>query len=287
MPTSHVRHPSPVNQFYRLEFDELTRKYVKRSRWNHTHVINGIVRNYDGVLCMAAGGAVALDAHTGGGIRTSPGVIHDRQSDRSGGIGVDDVAKAWASFGHTFLTPDYCDRYGVVDLIQELRHVEIGVDYRKVPYDLQVQKGGQFDHAISLDDISGSQVFRYDSLDVAGRWTLLEPYLVAAEALALRVRGTKKRLFVGVTKVRPAMAMVYHVDIRPLAGHKTRAYGLFSVKNGVITGIEMHTTPGFSVLAEARHTYPWPGHPSQDLVRITSTGKLNGRWVRSHWTREV
>lgn len=58
------------------------------------------VRQLDGSAwagsgCMGAAAAMALDAYTRGGIRVSMHAIRANQSDRSGGIGLDDVAEAW------------------------------------------------------------------------------------------------------------------------------------------------------------------------------------------------
>lgn len=284
--TAHVRHPVPVNQLYRLEFDEIQRIYIKRGRWNHTHVINGKTVAFDGALCMAAAGAVNLNAHTSGAQRVNAGTIHDRQADRSGGIGVTDVAVAFRSFSQTLLTPDDFDRSDVIEALRERRHVTIGLNYRHLAFAEQVQKGGLFDHAISLNDVSGSMVYRFDSLDTNGRWRSIEPYLVAAEALAKRVRGTSRRLFVGVSKVRPALGIAYHVTIRPLAGHPTRQYGIYTIKNGAIVAMKTGTTKGFSALAGHRATFPWAGHPSQDLIQITSGG-FAGRWIPAHWAAEI
>lgn len=232
MPTSHVRHPVPVNQFYRLDYDEVAKRYVKTTRWNHAHPnANGVLTYWDGFLCMAGEGAVALDAHTGGAIRSTPGAIHDRQSDNLGGIGVDDVADAFATHGQTLLTPDNVSRYDVIAYLRERRHVAIGVDYGSLPYELRLQQPGDFDHAIGLDDLSGDQVFRYDTLDTNPRWKPLEAYLDAAEALALRVRGTKGRLFVGVTRVRPALTAI--VEYRVVISGYTP---LYSAPNGTKLG---------------------------------------------------
>lgn len=290
MPTSHVHHPNPVNQFFRLDRSGPSAPWAKTTRWNHRHAnANGTVINWDGYLCMAAGGAVALDAQTGGRLRVNAGAIHDRQSDKMGGIGVDDVADAFTTYGQTLWTPDNATRYDVLDWLRQRRHVEIGVDYRHLAYAEQIQKNGQFDHAISLDDLSGSQAFKFDSLDTNGRWRPVEPYLVAAEALALRERGTKGRLFVGVTKVRPALAQLYHLYCHPVPPATSRKYAVFTLnkaETAIVSGRIETTRTGWSADATDRRMVPYPGHPSQDIVRII-TGKFAGWWVRSYWAREI
>lgn len=237
MPTSHVRHPRPLNQFYRLDRDTPTSPWVKTTRWNHTHAqATGSVINWDGYLCMAAAGAVALDAHTAGRYQFSAGQIHDRQNDMMGGIGVDDVKTAWAAFGQVFITPDGFDRTELVRVLRARVHVVIGVDYSALPLELRVQKPGLFDHAINLDDIDGSQTYRYDSLDTVGRWKPLEPYLDAAEALALRVRRTKASLFVGLTKQRAALNSLDTYRVVIDGNTTTRRTPLYHTPNGARAG---------------------------------------------------
>lgn len=287
MPTRHVRGPAPINQFYRLDRDTPTSPWRKTTRWNHTHPnAKGIVTAWDGLLCMAGEGAVALDAHTGGTTRSTPGSIHDRQGDQLGGIGVDDVAAAFRTYGQTLLIPDKVSRYDLGDLIDERRHCAVAIDYRELPYADRVQKPGLFDHAIGFDDRSGDQLFRNDTLDTDGRWRNLAGYLHAAEALALRIRGTKGSLFVGVTRIRPALSQVYHVVIHPPAGTRYQKFGIYIVRDGRVVGTEVHRTEGFSATAENRQTLPWGVHPRQDLVQLTSS-KRSGQWVRATWALEI
>lgn len=291
---TNVHHPAPINQFYRLDYDEIRKAYVKTSRWNHQHLINGRYINYDGVLCMATAGAVALDAHTGGRIRVSPGQIHDHQGDLSGGIGVDDVQKSWANgWSQTLLTPA---NYGWDDIMQvvkvQRRNVVLGLDYEDVPYDYQVQKGGTFDHAINVDDYRGTdgRILRYDSLDTKAVWTPQSAYRKAAETLALRVRGNRGQLFCGLTAVRPLISVdSWNVSVHPQKGTpgypSNRYFGLYTVVNDIVTSVITRRTGGFSATADLRNFYTYPGHSRQELVRLTS-GFLKGKYVRAGYIVE-
>ncbi len=232
-----IHHPTPVNQFYRLDRDTPTGPLVKTSRWNHQHVINGVLRNFDGVLCMAGEGAVALDAHTLGASRSSPGKLHDFQDDRSGGIGVTDVDVAWhRGWSQDLLTPDWYNWNDIIYAVRvQRRHAVIAVDYDYVPYEYQVQKDGSFDHAIGIDDFraSDSRILRYDTLDTKAVWTPQSAYRTAAEQIALRIRGTKERLFVGLTKTRPLIvaAVKYRVACTGGTAHPT---GLWNTPYGSV-----------------------------------------------------
>jgi hypothetical protein len=200
-----IYHPQPINQFNRLVYDpNVLAAHTKGTAWND--VIAG--HDFDSENCMASEGAVALDAHTGGAIRTSPTVIRQYGGDYSGGMGVDDVDKAWNDhFNRDLLTPADYSWADVIAAVKARRHVIIGVNYSDVPYTYQVQKGGRFDHAIGIDDFRSTDgyVLRYDSLDVKALWVPQSAYKAAAEALAKRVRGTTGSLFVGLTAVRPLL----------------------------------------------------------------------------------
>jgi hypothetical protein len=200
-----IHHPAPINQFCRLEYDEVHKTYVKTTRWND--IVNG--HNFDGENCMAAEGAVALDAHTQGKTRTSPAGIRNYQDDFSGGIGVDDVQTAWARhFGQTLLTPRDFDWNDVMYAIRaEHRHVALGADYRFVPDAYKRQLPGNFDHALGVDDYRSSDgaILIYDSLSTASHWQPQSSVKAAVEALALRVRGSRAQLFAGLTAKRPVL----------------------------------------------------------------------------------
>ncbi len=249
--------PAPVNQFYQLDRDTPTSPYVKTNRWNHIHAnASGNVSNWDPYLCMAGEGAVALDAHTQGRYRFSPGSIHDRQSDRLGGIGVDDVADAFATVGQTLLTPDYYSWADTLTAVKGRRHVAIGVDYGKVPYEYQSQKGGDFSHALGIDEYrsSDSRVLVYDTLATNPRWWPQSAIRPAAEALALQERGNAGRLFVGLTMQRPAIEPSWLVTI---SGY----VNLYGVPNGSRVG------------AVSKATYR------------CSRSKVSGEWWYRIWTK--
>lgn len=52
--------------------------------------------------CTVAAGVMALDDYTGGALRPTTTELRARQRDQSGGIGLDDIAVAWRSYGYTF-----------------------------------------------------------------------------------------------------------------------------------------------------------------------------------------
>jgi hypothetical protein len=222
-----VHHPAPLNQFYRLDYDEIAKRYVKTTRWNHSHIRNGMTINYDSVDCMVSAGAILLDAHTGGSKRTTPGAIHDHQDDMVGGVGVDDVRVSWSrGWGEVLYTPADFDWADTIYAVRTQRRCAIvGVDYDYVPYDYQVQKGGSFDHAIVLEDYrsTDARLRRYDSLDANPAWVPQSAYKAAAEALALRVRGSRARLFVAFTRSRPLLTaeVLYRVACVGGSAHPT------------------------------------------------------------------
>lgn len=209
MPTSHVAHPGPINQFYRLDKASPTSPWVKTTPWNHTHRdANGVMRDWDGYLCMAAGGGVLADASTGGRVRYSPGQVHDAQNDNLGGIGVDDVKLALKRLGgiDVFIPANTSFDDMVARVHLERRHALFGVDYRHIPYSVQLQHPGNFDHAMNLDDVDGQWGLFYDSLGTHPIWRLLSDVKPGAEALALRERGTRGSLFASFSPSRPALS---------------------------------------------------------------------------------
>lgn len=207
--TDHVRHPAPVNQFSRLDRDSPTAPWVKTTPWNHTHTnAAGQLIDWDGYLCMASEGAVMADAATGGRLHYSPGQVHDHQHDNMGGIGIDDVKVALDSLaGIQVLTPGDFNWPETIAAVRARRHVGIGVDYRKVPEQFQLQQPGNFDHALGIDDYRDSDgwILVYDSLGTHPRWQPQNSVRAAAEGLAARVRGTSGSLFVGLTGIRPPL----------------------------------------------------------------------------------
>jgi hypothetical protein len=114
--------------------------------------------------CMAAVGAMALDAYTGGRIRVSGAEIRRRQSDQRGGIDLGDVAKAWSTFGERFTV-----RRVAWSKVLELARsgVAIPVDYGKVGR-YSSQPSFTEGHALYLQGVSGGRddvaVVVYDPL---------------------------------------------------------------------------------------------------------------------------
>lgn len=205
MMASMPNYPDPINQFNRLVYvsgTPPTGSYVLGSRWNNMH--NG--QNWDGRNCSAASGAVLIDAHTGGRIKSNPVQIRNHQSDWSGGIGWDDVNEAWADLwpGNQLILPN-ADWADVIAALKEGRAVGVQYDYDQVQYGYQCQKGGTFDHAGVLAGFraSDARVLYYDPLCRHATWVPQYVVRTGAEKLALAQRGTKSKLFVALTKVMP------------------------------------------------------------------------------------
>lgn len=293
--TGHVRHPAPVNQFARLDRATPTSPYVKTTPWNHVHTnSNGALIDWDGLLCMAAEGAVLLDAHTDGAHHYSPGQIHDHQHDNLGGIGVNDVAVAALNLGGWGIpTPAEYNRYDVLNAVRARRHVAIGVDYRVVPYAYQLQHPGNFDHALGIDDIRDSDgwLLVYDSLGANPRWVPQSAVFPAAEALAMRVRGTKQSLFVGLSKARAALVVptTYRAVIYPVDGYRIREFAVYTVSGGKIVHREWERTAGSSYACTSPTTLPWPSHNPPTSIRVVKlkAGKYEGKYVSANFARSV
>lgn len=285
---TQVHHPAPINQFYRLDYDEVHKTYVKTTRWNN--VVNG--HNFDAENCMAAAGAVALDAHTGGRKRTSPAGIRNYQDDFSGGIGVDDVQDAWwRHFGETLYVPSGQSFSEVVAAVKARRHAVIGVVYNVMPDAYQAQLPGNFDHALNIDDVqSDGDLLVYDSLRTKPIWMPQSAVRAAAESLALRARGTAGSLFVGYTAVRPL--------IKPVAYHALLPAGTFFVYDakGYVSG-----TGGGTILDRTPETRgegwvpctpvpqrvsDWPDHVDRKIVRVTK-GIYEGRYLSASYAQPI
>lgn len=216
--------PAPINQFYRLDYDETRDRYFKTTPWNN--VVNG--HDFDPENCMAAEGAVALDAHTSGRLTTSPAGIRNWQTDFSGGIGVDDVQDAWQRhFGQTFWTPRGFSWADCVYAARQGRHVAFAADYSVYPYPLQVNHS--FDHALGLDAYRSSdgEVLIFDSLGTGPRWLPQAGNRHAAESLAAKHGRGPGDLFVGITAIRPLIGVTRyrvtitgHVDLYAKPGDK-------------------------------------------------------------------
>lgn len=67
---------------------------------------------------------------------------------------------------------------------------------------------------------------------------------------------------------------------------KYRYFGVYTVSGGRITGSSTARTGGFSADCSAPRLYPWSGHTSQTLVRITS-GSRAGLYVRHEYADEA
>lgn len=202
-----LNYPDPINQFNRLSHvsgPEPTGTYALGSRWNNIH--NG--SNYDGRNCTAAVGAIAVDAHTGGRIKSSPPKIRNAQLDWSGGIGLDDVNYAIRRlYGSDYMMelPGSFDWADVIAALKARRFVAIQGDYDQIPYSYQAQKGGTFDHAFGLGGYrsSDARVLLYDPLAKRAVWVPQYVIRGAAEKLALAQRGSRGRLFAGLTRPMP------------------------------------------------------------------------------------
>jgi hypothetical protein len=117
--------------------------------------------------------------------------------------------------------------------VRARRHVAIAVDYEKVPYQYQEQKGGTFDHALGIDRYRASDgaILLYDTLGTNPKWVPQSAVRPAAEYIATRIRGSAGRLFVGLTGVRPLILtdVRYRVQI---SGYTN----LYSAPNGTRVG---------------------------------------------------
>lgn len=284
-----IRHPNPINQFYRLDKDTPTGPWVKTTRWNN--IFKG--HNWDSENCMAAEIAVLVDAHTNGGIHTGPAGIRNWQDDFSGGIGVDDGAvAAKRHFGLSIPYPSGYDRNDVRAAVKARRHVSMAVDYRFVPEQFQLQQPGNFDHAIGLDDWRASDgwFLRYDSLATRAEWVPPEAVFPAAEHLATRSGRSSSSLFIAVSNIRPILAAAYDVTIRPLAGQKYRTFTRYFVQNGQITALDEGVrTGGFTTLCTPpKSILSKSGKRFVNLVQITKpvSGSAYDRWwVDEDWSK--
>lgn len=200
-----ANYPDPINQFNRLILvsgTAPTGSYKLGSAWNNVH--NG--SDYDGRNCTAAMGAVAIDAHTGGRIQSNPAQIRNAQYDWSGGIGLDDVNVAWSRLwpGNQLILPQAHDWSDVIASVRENRFAIVqGDNDRMGVYSCQSSFTGDHAYGIGGYRASDGRVLFYDPLCHHARWIPQWPIRAAAEKLALAQRGTRGRLFVGLTRVMP------------------------------------------------------------------------------------
>lgn len=271
-----MNYPDPINQFSRLiqvSGSDGTGTYALGSRWNN--IVNG--RNWDGANCTAAMGAVAIDAHTGGRVKSNPAQIRNAQSDWSGGIGLDDVNDAWAKLwpGNQLSLPvaDWAD---TLYALKQGRFVLIQGDYDQIPYAYQCQKNGTFDHAFGLAGwrASDGRVLYYDPLCKHATWVPQYVIRTSAEKLALAQRGTRSRLFVGLTKIMPpAFVAAWKASVP--AG----TFWSYRIGDGVIKGRTQESTGGFSGDCTTPREYLWPAERSSaTLVKLTS-GSRAGMYI--------
>lgn len=198
-----MTYPDPINQFSRLNYVSGARgtgTYSLGSRWNNIH--NG--RNYDGANCTAAMGALLIDAHTKGKIKSTPPQIRNAQNDWDGGIGWDDVNVAWSKLwpGNQLILPQSADWADTLAYLREGRFVGIQGDNDQMG-SWSCQAGGTFTHAYALGGYRASdgRVLKYDPLCRNAVWIPQYAIRLAAEKLALNERGSKGKLFVSLTRV--------------------------------------------------------------------------------------
>ena len=60
----------------------------------------------------------------------------------------------------------------------------------------------------------------------------------------------------------------------------------YTVQNGVITGRQGYETGGFSANCTAPQSYPWPGHGTYKLVKLTS-GSRSGWYINAKYATEA
>lgn len=193
-----VRAPDPLNQFYRLTWNGTS--WVKSTRWG---------TRFDSTNCMATQGALAIDAHTGGKIRSTPPIIRSAQGDQYGGIGVDDVQQAWQRlWGELFLTPAGFNFADTINAVRQGRYVVVAMDYGQLSEVHKCQAGGRFGHAMGLNDIrADGQIGYFDSLCTHKRYMPQYQMRRAMERTALISGRNVENLFIGLTRVRPEMAV--------------------------------------------------------------------------------
>ena len=305
--------PDAMNQFYRLirvSGPKGTGYYTAGDPWNNyvRNPTTGRIEDYDSRNCCATEGAVLWDAKSKGRERTSPVQIRNHQSDKIGGIGWDDVNEAYRDIfgsGSTLWTPSDWDWYDVINGLKQGRSVGVQVDYDQVPWVDQCQKGGTFDHAMSLHGYRSSdgRILRHDPLCRKMVWVTQRSVRLGAEKIALAQRGTKSRLFVIVTlPILVASALPstgWRVSIQPIPPATKRRYWTYIMDRNetYIVDREATETRGWS----ARCTSPVRRRPVStsvgkhgleakfyDLVKVVDpTSSYNKRWVAAGYADEV
>lgn len=213
-----VVQPDLVNQFRRLIQTGPT-TYALGTEWNN--VKYGV--DWDSANCMAAMGAVAASAQTGGTRHFAPADIRNHQDDFAGGIGHDDVQTAFARLGLPAFDDAVTDWATSMRKVREDRFVWWAVQYAKVPRPVQAQKGGTFDHALGGFHMFADGTFLlYDPLAKSLQRVEQSAVRPAAEAIALRERGDARELFVGATRVLPSTGLTLRYGARKTAKYPDR-----------------------------------------------------------------
>lgn len=122
----------------------------------HIYQLDGT--KFGGLNCMAASGAMALDAYSGGAIRVGQAGIRSHQSDQVGGIGLNDVAQAWKFYGQTF-TYSYVRSWSAIRTrLLAGQGVVIDLTYGKLPVNWRSPNDRTFTgaHAFYLQRLSSS-----------------------------------------------------------------------------------------------------------------------------------
>lgn len=276
-------YPEPINQFNRLVHvsgPEVTGLYALGSAWDNVRYVNGVKRDFDGLNCTAAAGAVLIDAHTGGRITSNPARIRNAQNDWSGGIGWDDVNVAWGNLypGNQLALPFSHDWADVIySLRVEKRAVGIQYDYDQVPYAYQAQKGGTFDHAgvLLAYRSSDSRVLHYDPLAKHAVWVPQSALRGAVEKLALVQRGTRSRLFVALTRTLPPRTSTSLVTYR--YGGQPRFRGRYLSRRDNLP-VRSRPDPNAPKVAELDHRDDFAARQSAYDGRWMGTGD-GTRWA--------
>lgn len=301
--------PDAMNQFFRLtrvSGPKGTGYYVPGSNWDNMHInpATGRLEDYDNRNCTATEAAVMVDAESLGHKHTTPVQIRNHQSDFRGGIGWDDVNEAYRDIfgpGSIMWTPGDFDWGDVIEALRHKRPVGIAVDYDAVPYQYQEQKGGTFDHAMSLHGFrsSDSRILRHDPLGRGMEWVPQNAVRPAAEKIALAQRGTRSRLFVMVAQ--PAVigttlpSTGYRVAVHPEPPATSRRYWRYILQGDYIVDREGHSTRGFSarctppvdrkVLSTKRDEFP---KAMYHLVKVVDPGSAyNGWFIDAGYSMEV
>lgn len=240
--------PDPRNQFHRLY--KSNGIWVKGTRWDTVH---------DSANCCAAAGATALDVLSENRIKATPPQIRNSQDDKIGGIGLDDVQRAHAHLARQFgitipvlMMPRGITWSEVIVFLKEGRLVMGQGDHGYLPLAERCQSNYTGDHAFILNRYraSDSRVQLYDSLCTNPKWVTQAGIRAAMEMLAIRLRGSRGELFVGVTQRRSLVAAPsFPVTVYP--GAVQRGRGSFRIKK---SGVALRSRPSTADSAIIKNT---------------------------------